>query len=105
MSCARLNVGTLMNRGSGLRIGKILGIPIYLHSTWVFIFLAITYIIASQLKQQHPLWTTTQHCTLAVLTTLLFFASVLFHELSYSAVADHYSIPVVSITPFTFAGL
>ncbi len=94
-----------MNRGSGLRIGKILGIPIYLHSTWVFIFLAITYIIASQFKQQHPLWTNTQHWTVGVLTSLLFFASVLFHELSHSVVAQHYKIRVVSITLFLFGGL
>jgi Zn-dependent protease len=94
-----------MNRGSGLRIGKILGIPIYLHSTWVFIFAAITYIIASQFKQQHPGWTDTQHWTVGVLTSLLFFASVLFHELSHSVVAQHYKIRVVSITLFLFGGL
>ena len=94
-----------MNRGSGLRIGKILGIPIYLHSTWVFIFAAITYMIAAQFKQQHPHWTETQHWTVGVLTSLLFFASVLFHELSHSAVAQHYNIRVVSITLFLFGGL
>jgi len=94
-----------MNRGSGLRIGKILGIPIYLHSTWVFIFAAITYIIASQYKQEHPLWADTQHWTVGVLTSLLFFASVLFHELSHSLVAQHYKIRVVSITLFLFGGL
>jgi len=65
-----------MNRGSGLRVGKILGIPIYLHSTWVFIFAAITYMIASQYKQEHPAWTDTQHWAVGVLTSLLFFASV-----------------------------
>jgi Zn-dependent protease len=94
-----------MNRGSGLRIGKILGIPIYLHSTWVFIFAAITYIIASQFKQEHPLWTDAQHWTVGVLTSLLFFGSVLFHELSHSVVAQHYKIRVVSITLFLFGGL
>jgi len=94
-----------MNRGSGLRIGRILGIPIYLHSTWVFIFAAITYIIAKQYSQQHPGWTDTQHWTVGVLTSLLFFASVLFHELSHSVVAQHYKIRVVSITLFLFGGL
>ena len=88
-----------------MRIGKILGIPIYLHSTWVFIFAAITYIIASQFKQEHPLWSDTQHWTVGVLTSLLFFASVLFHELSHSIVAQHYKIRVVSITLFLFGGL
>ena len=76
-----------MIRGSGLRIGRILGIPIYLHSTWVFIFAAITSIIVSQFKQEHPLWTDTQHWAVGLLTSLLFFASVLFHELSHSVVA------------------
>jgi len=94
-----------MTPGSGLRIGKILGIPIYLHSTWVFIFAAITYIIALQFKQQHPLWSDTQHWAVGVLTSLLFFASVLFHELSHSVVAQHYKIRVVSITLFLFGGL
>jgi len=94
-----------MNRGSGLRIGRILGIPIYLHSTWVFIFAAITYMIALQYKEQHPLWTDTQHWTVGILTSLLFFASVLFHELSHSVVAQHYKIRVISITLFLFGGL
>jgi Zn-dependent protease len=94
-----------MNRGLGLRIGRIIGIPIYLHSTWVFIFAAITWIIASQFKQQHPHWSDTQHWTVGVLTSLLFFASVLFHELSHSVVAQHYKIRVVSITLFLFGGL
>ena len=102
-----------MNRGSGLRIGKILGIPIYLHSTWVFIFAAITYVIASQYKQQHPLWTDTQHWTVGVLTSLLFFASVLFHELAHSnllhakapvavdiALGASELLPMVAILPF-----
>src|SRR5260370_25403065 len=42
-SCATLTMRRPMNRASGLRIGKILGIPIYLHSTWLFIFAAITW--------------------------------------------------------------
>ncbi|HUC55678.1 MAG TPA: site-2 protease family protein [Candidatus Cybelea sp.] len=94
-----------MNRGSGLRIGKILGIPIYLHSTWILIFAAITYIIASQFKQAHPLWSDMQHWTVGVITSLLFFASVLFHELAHSVVAQHYQIRVISITLFLFGGL
>ena len=104
-SCATLTGRPVMNRGLGLRIGKILGIPIYLHSTWVFIFALITYMIASQFKQDHPAWSDTQHWAVGVLTSLLFFASVLFHELSHSVVAQHYKIRVISITLFLFGGL
>src|SRR5260370_18524903 len=97
-------MGTPMNRGSGLRIGKILGIPIYLHSTWVFIFVAITYMIASQYKQDHPVWTDPQHWTVVFLTTLLFFASVLFHELSHTVVPQPSNFPVISFTLSLFRG-
>jgi Zn-dependent protease/predicted transcriptional regulator len=40
-----------------------------------------------------------------ILTTLLFFASVVFHELAHSVVAQAYKIKVLSITLFIFGGL
>jgi Zn-dependent protease/predicted transcriptional regulator len=94
-----------MDSASGLRIGRILGIPIYLDASWVIIFVLITMSLAMQFTQEHPQWTSAQHWTLGVATSLLFFASVLFHELSHSAVALAYKIRVVSITLFVFGGL
>jgi Zn-dependent protease/predicted transcriptional regulator len=94
-----------MNPASGLRIGKILGIPIYLHASWVIIFVLITMSLAMQFTQDHPQWTPAQHWTVGVATSLLFFASVVFHELSHSVVAKAYKIPVISITLFVFGGL
>jgi Zn-dependent protease/predicted transcriptional regulator len=90
---------------SGLLIGKIFGIPIYLHASWVIIFVLITVTLQSQFAQEHPQWTSGQHWLVGVGTSLLFFASVLFHELSHSAVARVYKIPVVSITLFVFGGV
>src|ERR1700730_4444168 len=94
-----------MDATSGLRIGRILGIPIYLDASWVIIFVLITMSLAVQFTQEHPQWTSAQHWTVGVATSLLFFASVLFHELSHSAVALSYKIRVVSITLFVFGGL
>jgi Zn-dependent protease/predicted transcriptional regulator len=90
---------------SGFRIGSILGIPIYLHPSWLLVFGLITYSLEEQFKQSHPQWSSTEHWTVGVLTSLLFFASVLFHELSHSVVAMHYKIRVVSITLFIFGGV
>jgi Zn-dependent protease len=88
-----------------MRIGRILGIPIYLHSTWVIIFAAITYSLAMQFTQEHPAWNPAQQWTVGIFTSLLFFASLLFHELAHSVVAQHYKIRVLSITLFIFGGV
>ncbi|MGC2333857.1 MAG: site-2 protease family protein [Candidatus Acidiferrales bacterium] len=90
---------------SGLRIGRVFGIPIYLHASWFIIFALITLSLGTQFTAQHPHWTDAQRWTLGVITSLLFFASVVFHELSHSVVAGHYRIPVDSITLFVFGGL
>jgi len=90
---------------SGIRLGCILGIPIYLHTSWFLIFLLITLSLATQFTSEHPGWTARQHWTLGIVTSLLFFASVLFHEMSHSVVARHYKINVKAITLFVFGGL
>jgi Zn-dependent protease len=89
----------------GFKIGSILGIPIFLHASWVVIFFLITFSIAIQFTQEHPHWSSLEHWTLGILTSALFFGSVVFHELAHSVVAQHYQIRVVSITLFIFGGL
>lgn len=94
-----------MARGGGFRIGKVLGISIYLHPSWLIIFILIVTTLVAQFSQAHPHWTVAQHWALAIVTSVLFFGSVVFHELSHSVVAKHYKIPVTSITLFVFGGL
>ena len=94
-----------MPTSPGLRIGRILGIPIYVHASWMIIFVLITMSLAMQFTQEHPQWTTVQHWAVGIATSLLFFASVLFHELSHSMVARIYKIRVISITLFVFGGV
>jgi Zn-dependent protease/predicted transcriptional regulator len=89
----------------GLRIGRILGIPIYVHPSWFIIFVLITSMLGIQFATEHPQWTSVQHWTVGIITSLLFFASVLFHELSHSMVARIYKIRVISITLFVFGGI
>lgn len=92
-------------RTAGFRIAKILGIPIYLDATWLLIFGLITYTLAMNFRQLHPQWAPAEHWSLGILTSLLFFGSVLFHELAHSVVALYYKIPVHSITLFLFGGI
>lgn len=94
-----------MARGSGFRIARVFGIPIYLHSSWFLVFGLITLSLASGFAESNQDWTTGQQWAVGVLASLLFFGSVLFHELSHSVVALHYRIPVKSITLFVFGGV
>jgi len=90
---------------SGLYFGRIFGIPLYLHPSWFIIFLLITLSLRTQFTSQHPQWSPAQHWILGIVTSVLFFASVIFHELSHSVVALRYRIPVKSITLFVFGGV
>lgn len=92
-------------RSRGIRIGKLYGIPIFLHTSWFLIFALIVFSLANEFASAHPQWTQAQHWGLGLVTALLFFGSVLFHEMSHSVVARHYHIPVVSITLFFFGGV
>ncbi len=94
-----------MSQTRGMRIGRIIGIPIYIDFSWIIIFSLITMSLSQKFTQEHPQWTEAQHWIVGLLTSLLFFASVLFHELSHSVVAQKYHIRVVSITLFIFGGL
>lgn len=91
--------------GPSLRVLKIFGIPIEIHFSWIFVFLLITFLLGSQFGQFHPTWTVLGRWTLALVIAVLFFASVLSHELSHSLVAVRKGIPVQGITLFFFGGV
>jgi len=93
-------------RTAGFQIARILGIPIYLDASWLLIFGLTTYQLSKIIfPGMYPKWTLTQYWSEGILTSLLFFGSVLFHELAHSVVALRYKIPVHSITLFIFGGL
>ena len=89
----------------GFRLGSIFGIPIYLHSSWLIIFLLITVSVRARFVAQDPGWSLQQYWALGIITSILFFGSLLFHEVSHSVVAKYYRIPVESITLYVFGGL
>ena len=91
---------------SGLRLGRIFGINIYIDWSWIFIFLLVTWNLAAGVfPQLHPNWGATLNWGTAIVASLLFFASVLAHELAHSLVAKARGLPVRNITLFLFGGV
>jgi len=91
---------------SSLRLGKVFGIPIGVHYTWFIVFALVTLSLAtSYFPGLYAGWGLVGYLGVGLLASLLFFASVLIHELSHSVVAQAWGIRVKSITLFIFGGV
>jgi Zn-dependent protease/CBS domain-containing protein len=89
----------------GFRIGHLFGIEIRIDYSWIFIFLLVTWNLAASFARTHPEWGGTPHLALAIVSALLFFGSVLVHELAHALVALAQGVPVRNITLFIFGGV
>mgnify|MGYP006301461429 CR=1 FL=1 len=90
---------------SGFGIGKIFGIQIRIDWSWLLIFLLVVWNLGTAFGQLHEDWGDTLRWGMAVAAALLFFSSVLAHEIAHSLVAKARGIPVRSITLHLFGGV
>lgn len=94
-----------MGFANGFRLGRVMGIPIVINPSWFLILALVVGALGSQFGSQYPSWAAWERWGVALLTTLLFFASVLAHELCHSVVAVRKGIPVRGITLFMLGGV
>ncbi|MGD2163310.1 MAG: site-2 protease family protein [Anaerolineales bacterium] len=94
-----------MQARGGIKVGQFFGIDIYIDWSWLLIFLLITWNLATGFGEIHPDWSTTLIWGLGLLASVLFFSSVLAHELAHSLVARSQGLPVRRITLFLFGGV
>jgi Zn-dependent protease/CBS domain-containing protein len=94
-----------MNRNT-LPLGRILGIPIGIDPSWFLVFALVTWTLAaSYFPSEFKNWPVAQYWIVGGITAILFFVSVVLHELGHSVVALRYQIPVRRITLFIFGGV
>jgi Zn-dependent protease len=93
-------------RGSGVRLGTLFGIEIRLDFSVAIIFGLVVYTLGSGVfPTWHEDWTPALTWTVSLAAGLLFFASLLAHELAHSVVAKARGIAVPRITLFVFGGV
>src|SRR6185436_14392852 len=87
-------------------LGRVFGIPIFAHYSWLPVFPFYAWAIASGLlPREAPGLATAQYWALGFVTTTLLFVSVLAHELAHSIMARAEGLGTGQITLYMFGGL
>lgn len=94
------------NRSSGIFLGRLLGIRFYLDYSWFLIAALVVYTLAARffpmtIPGRPPL----EYVAMAILGAVLFFASILLHEMGHSVVSQRCGIPVPRITLLFIGGI
>lgn len=89
-----------------ISIGKIIGVPIYLDYSWFLILVLLTWMLAQNyFPQEYKDWTKFSYWFVGLVTSFIFFLSIVLHELGHSIIAKKYKLRVRRITLFIFGGV
>src|SRR5262245_65563758 len=88
-----------------IRLGRLFGIDIGLHYSWFIIALLIFFSLVGHFQVINRQWSLALAWSVAAITTLLFFGSIVAHELSHAAVARARGMPVKSIISVELGGV
>lgn len=90
-------------RGSGLLMGRLFGVPVYVAPTWFLIAALITVVFGPTVNDRLGLGTASYLVAFAF--AVLLYLSVLVHELSHSVVALQFGLPVRRISLYLLGGV
>lgn len=90
---------------SHIKLGRMFGVNVGLHYSWFIIAVLIVLSLTQVFHAANPAWSPGFLFMLAIVSALLFFVSLLLHELSHSLVARSVGIPVREITLFALGGV
>ena len=92
--------------GGGIFIGRFLGIRFYLDYSWFFIAAMLSWVLATRyFPSIVPGMTSLEYGFLGFGSAMLFFISILLHELGHSVVSQRCGIPVPRITLLFIGGV
>jgi Zn-dependent protease len=92
--------------GDSIRLGRILGIPIGINWSWILVFGLIVWSLATGVfPATNPFLSDATYYAMAVVAALLFFVSILLHELGHAAQAQRDGMRIEGITLWLFGGV
>ena len=96
----------LIHVSGSILVARILGIDIRIHVSWFLIFGLILLSLSDNVfPSMFPHWSDEKTLIVSAITALLFFSSVVAHELAHSVVARLFHMKVTSITLFLLGGV
>jgi Zn-dependent protease/CBS domain-containing protein len=97
---------SVSSRTDHVQIARVIGIPIYVHFSWLIIFGLIAWTLSTgYFPAQTPDLPASSYWAKGLVASLLFFVSILFHELGHAVVARRLGLRTRSITLFVFGGV
>ncbi len=88
-----------------IKLGRIAGISIGLHYSWFIIAFLITLSLIGRFSTVMPQWSSATVWSAAIVTGILFFVTLLLHELAHSLLAKSHGLRVRAITLFALGGV
>jgi Zn-dependent protease len=89
-----------------VRLGRILGIPFGISWSWLIVFGLITWTLGSGVfPHENPGLSRTTYYVMAVVASLLFFGSLVLHELGHALEARREGMEIEGITLWMFGGI
>jgi len=92
-------------RSRGFPIARILGIPIFMDWSWLIIWVIVVFSLLTSFASSYANASPSLVWAASLLTAVLFFSSLILHELSHSLVARARGLEVHGITLFIFGGV
>jgi Zn-dependent protease len=88
--------------GGSIQLGRVFGIRIGVDISWFFVLFLIIYSLSSYYEDVAP---NSNAFVLATVSALLFFLSILLHELGHAVIAIRNGIPILGIDLWMFGGV
>jgi Zn-dependent protease/CBS domain-containing protein len=100
------SVPSVRKKMTGFRLGSVLGFEIRIDLSWFLIFFLVFWSLSvGVFPQRFPELPRATQLAMGLVGTLLFFGSLLTHELSHALVSRSKGIPIEGITLFIFGGM
>jgi Zn-dependent protease len=95
-----------MQMGSSLRLGRIAGVEIGINWSWLVVFALLVWTLATGIfPSTNPRLNGGVHLAMAIVATMLFFCSLLLHELAHARRARREGMAIEGITLWLFGGV